>query len=258
MTQKQLFVSVIGFCMLLGSALIPNSIYAEEIVLKVSSHLPVRHRLIQDAYSAYTKEIEKRTNGKVKFKWYHAGSLAQAGQTYQAVQSGLVDMVMPFVLWVYESRYPVNKVMHLPFLYDSPLHGARVFQKAYQVIPEMRKELSDVKVIGFATTGTSNILTTKRAIRKMSDLKGLKLWGGSKMSMSMARSLGASPTVFKLQDVYMSLQRGMIQGAIFPTAPARSYKLVEVVRNYLVLDAIAGLQPLVMNLKKWNSLPPDV
>lgn len=258
MKKKQLLAGLLGMFMLLSGFGSLNSVFAEGIVLKISSHLPVRHRLYQDAYKAYCNEITRRTQGKVTFKWFHAGSLAKAGKTLQAVRSGLVDIVMPATVWVKDSRFPVNKVMHLPFLFDSSLHGSQVYYEAFNTIPEMALEFSEVKMIGFHTTDITDLLTVGPSPITMEQMKGMKLWTGSKSAMDYAKLLGSSPTILKLQDLYLSMQRGMIQGAFFPIAPARSYKLVEVVQNHLILNLQAGLQPMIMNLRTWKSLPPDV
>jgi len=234
--------------------------YAAEdvIVLKAATTQPRRHPLHDYAYLHWGKEVEKRTHGKVKFKWYLANSLVNQMQAQKAVRGGLVDVVVQDAIWVEESRYPIAKLLNLPFMFDSPRHGAYTFYKAYQAIPEMRKEFVKVKPLGFFTTGLQNICYKGSPPKTLEDMKGKKFWSGSKMTIQMVKLFGATPVSTKLQDVYMGLQRGMLDGALFPIAPAAAFKLTEITNGYTIGNFSAGCQYFAMNLTKWNSLPPDV
>ncbi len=228
------------------------------IVLKAATTQPRRHPLHDNVYLHWGKEIEKRTHGKVKFEWYLANSLVNQMQAQKAVREGLVDVVVQDAIWVEESRYPIAKLMDLPFMFDSPSHGAYTFYKAYQAIPEMRKEFVKVKPLGFFTTDIQNICYKGAPPRTLEDMKGKKLWSASKMTVQMVKLLGATPVTTKIQDSYMALQRGMADGAFFPLAPAAAFKITEITNGYTVGSFSAGCQYFAMNLKKWNSLPPDV
>lgn len=54
--------------------LIPSA-SAGKITLKASTHIPIKHRLVEDALSVWGKEIEKRTNGQVEILWFHSSTL---------------------------------------------------------------------------------------------------------------------------------------------------------------------------------------
>jgi len=228
------------------------------IELKAATTQPRRHPLHDYAYLHWGKEIEKRTNGKVKFKWYLSNSLVTQAQAQTAVKNGLVDIVVQNAVWAEESKYPVTKLLHLPFMFDSARHAAYTYYKAYQSIPELRKEHDHVKPLAFFTTGIVNISKKGDPPKTLNDMKGLKLWSGSKTSVEMVKLLGATPVTTKVQDVYMALQRGMVDGVLFPTAPAAAFKLTEIANGHTIGNFIAGCQYFAMNLKKWNSLPPEI
>jgi len=232
---------------------------AQEIVLKAASSMPEGHRVTQDVYLPYMHEIEKRTNGRVKFKFYPASTLFNARQSREGVTAGMADIAFPMSIWAFEDQYPVTRVLGFPFVVDSSLQGSYTFYKMFQEIPEVRKEFSDVKVIGFHCTGAANLgVTGKKVPKTLDEIKGLRVWAGSKKSISVAELLGMVPRRIKLEDLYMSLQRGSVDGALFAMAPARGYKLVEVISNWMVMNAYVSPQPMVMNLKTWQSLPPDI
>lgn len=236
-----------------------NNSQAEQILIKAAGSLPANHKLNKYVYEPYMQEIEKRTNGKVKFKFYPAGILVKSRQSREAVVNGIVDIVFPMSVWAFEAQYPVTRIVGFPFIVESALHGAMTLSRMYDEIPEVREEFSNVKVLGFSCTGSANLaLVGDRVPTTLDEIKGLNVWAGSQKSIDVAKLLGMNPRRIKIGDLYMSLQRGAVDGAMFAMAPAKSYKLVEVVNNWMVMDAYVSVQPSAMNLKKWNSLPEDV
>jgi hypothetical protein len=71
--------------------LISQIAFAKVITIKAASPYPTNHYLTTDAFQLYGNEIEKRTHGKVKFKWFHAATIAPWPQSYDAVANGLCD-----------------------------------------------------------------------------------------------------------------------------------------------------------------------
>jgi len=228
------------------------------IEIKVGTVIPAKSRISTDAFKQYGKEIEKRTNGRVKFKWFLAGSLVQWANVKKGLKSGLIDMALCLPVVTVENEYPITRMLHLPFMVDSPSHAVLTYYKAFQEIPEMREEYNDLKPLGFGSTDILDLHTKGDPPKNLSDLKGLRVWCGGKMMISMFELLGASPRHTKIQDVYMSVQRGMVDGVFFPDAPMRSFKLIEVIRNHTMANFSIAIQFYAMNLKKWNSLPKDI
>ena len=120
------FFSVITFVfvVILTSAALSTSAVAEDpIVIKVGTVHPVKHRLTSDAFKVYAKEIEKRTHGRVKFKWFLAGSLVHWGNAKKGLKSGLIDMALVVPVWVTENEYPISKCFNFPSLSTPPPMG---------------------------------------------------------------------------------------------------------------------------------------
>jgi TRAP-type C4-dicarboxylate transport system substrate-binding protein len=249
----------IGVMLSLVFFAVPSLIHAADVItIKAATMHPAKHRLTDDSFSLYGKEVEKRTNGRVEFKWYLAGSLVNWGQSQQAVKTGLVDMVLVLPQWLHLPEYPVTRAMSLPFMGDSAAHAALTLYKMYQTIPEMREEYAHIKPLAFFSTAISNLHTMGPAPKTMEDLKGMRIWCASKVSVELVKCLGSSSRQTKLQDVYMAMQRGMADGLLFPNAPMRSFKLIELISNHTMGDFYVAPHIYAMNLKKWQSLPPDI
>ncbi len=256
--MKAKTISIVLTSFFLLALLLPVNTFAKTITIKVSSYDVEQHYLTQFSWMPFLKNIEKRSNGKVKFKAYHGGTIAKAHQAYDAAKNGVVDMVTSAALFTQESRFPVSVVLSLPFLFDNSLQVNRVYYDAIRLIPEIRAEYKDVKVLWTHMTDQVNISTSSPAPKTLEDMKGLKLWGGSKTSLTTVKLLGGTPRVVKLADLFTSLQRKALDGAFFPTAPLAAWKLTDVLNNHTVIMAMGGLMPAVMNKKSWNKLPADV
>jgi len=232
----------------------------ETIQIKAATYHPLKHRLTDDCFKLWGKEVEKRTGGKVKFKWYLANSLVAPPQTYSAVKSGVVDMSVPALLWIEKSRFPISNGIELPFLMDSPSHATRTLQLMYQNIPEMRKEYAAAGVVplGFGTADINTFHFKKDPVKKLEDFKGRKIITPAAGIARTLKELGATPVVIKTTDIYTALQRGMADALAYPFAPMRSQKHTDFLSAHTDVGFAVSPHTFIMNKKKWDKLPQDV
>ncbi|MBT4267550.1 MAG: TRAP transporter substrate-binding protein DctP [Deltaproteobacteria bacterium] len=258
--MKLLTKAVLSACLslMLAFVLVANQAQAKTYTLRVGTYEPERLDIVQKVYLPYCKEIERRTNGKVKFKWYFAGSLVKPGQTVKALESGLADIVPSVAIWRNENLFPVSRVFTLPFMFESGAQVDRTYYKAVETIPAFKKEYASIKMLGYHSTDFSIYAMVVPPPKTQAEMKGLKIWAGSRTLVQMTKLLGATPRNIKLGDLYMSLQRKAIDGVAFPIAPLAAYKLTDVVNNHTVMMGPGGLIPFAMSMKTWKKLPPDI
>jgi TRAP-type C4-dicarboxylate transport system substrate-binding protein len=121
------------------------------------------------------------------------------------------------------------------------------------------KELSDTQVMYLHAHGPGLIHTKDKAVRKMEDMKGLKFRGHGTSAL-VVKALGGTPVPKPMPETYQMLQKGVVDGAVYPFEANKGWKLGEVT-NYCTADFTAAYTTsffVVMNKDKWNSLPPDV
>ncbi len=99
---------------------------------------------------------------------------------------------------------------------------------------------------------------TTKPVRTVDDLKGKKVrtWG---LTAKIFKALGAAPTMIPGAEQYVALQRGTVDGTIYPVFVLDAYKLKEVIK-YVHLPGIITppTTNIYVNLKLWNSVPPDL
>ncbi|OQY12347.1 MAG: C4-dicarboxylate ABC transporter substrate-binding protein [Desulfobacteraceae bacterium 4572_19] len=228
---------------------------AKEIKLTYSNFFPPTHIQSKLAES-WCKEVEKRTNGQVKIEYYPAGTLTKAKQCYDGVVEGLSDIGFS-VLAYSRGRFPVLAAVDLPLGYTSGLEATKVANAVYDKFTP--KAFNDTQVMYFHAHGPGLVFTSKKPVRKIEDMKGLKLRATGN-SAKVVKALGGTPVAMSMPETYQSIQKGVVGGGLYPLETNKGWKMGEVVK-YCTADFPAAYTTtffVVMNKDKWKQLSPDI
>jgi TRAP-type C4-dicarboxylate transport system substrate-binding protein len=124
--------------------------------------------------------------------------------------------------------------------------------------PEVQAEYKDVKLLFLHTTNTKMLMTTKKPVKNREDLKGMKIIDIAGYQFDTWRLLGASPMLIPAPDIYTAAERGVGEANIAPWAGIGSWRWYEVFRYYTDVSCNVTTFQVIMNIEKWNSLPPDI
>ena len=238
------------------------------IELRFAHQNPPQGRTTVKYLNVYAQQIEQATKGRVKITMYPAESLAPANQMVQAITGGVADITWS-QLGVYTNRFPLTSVMALPFMNlaagqvgGRSLSGggidSHIIEELYETVPEIQAEWKDFKVLYLQSSDPFLLFTTKKAVRNMSDLNGMKIRDLGGYPSDMWKALGASPLTLNMPDVYDALQKGVIDGANVSLAAVTTYKLYEVAKYYTDAPTTDSPQFVIMNKDTWNGLPKDI
>jgi len=225
------------------------------VTLKVANWFPITHQQ-SVLLEAWCKDLEKRTNGKVKANYYPGGTLVPAAQAYDAVTKGISD-VGNHVLGYTVGRFPLSEVIDLPHGYPDGIVPTRLANAFYAKFKP--KEFDDVKILWFHSQGPGLVHTKSKPINNLDDLKGLKMrtYGSNAKFMAL---LGGVPVAMPMTDVYDALSRGVADGLMCSYEALEGFRTGEQIKftteNYGT--AYTACFVVAMNKNKWNSLPPDV
>ncbi len=245
------------FCvMLVGFMFSTSPVFgqAKPIELTYSNFFPAPHKNAVLSVE-WGKEIEKRTNGKVKVTVFPGGTLTPAAQCYDGVVKGLSDVGLS-VLGYTRGRFPLTEVIDLPLGYRNGLEATKLINIYYKKFQP--KEFNDVKVMFLHAHGPG-ILHTKKPVATLEDLKGVKI-ACHGLSSKIVGALGAVPVAMPMPERYDAIQKGVAEGGVFPLEALKGWKLAEVVSSTTLNYGSAYTTGffVVMNKEKWASLPADV
>ena len=225
-----------------------------QTTLTMSSWVPASHSLTRDVLGGWAKEVERVTNGRVKFQMLPKHPIG-AGGTFDGVRDGLVDV--SFVTASYTpARHP------LPLLAELPGNGAtaEINSVAYSRIHwkylHAAGEYKGVKLLGVFTHGPGQMFMTKKPVMSVADLAGMKVRSGGGVSEASAKILGASPFVKPAPESYELLSSGVADATFFPSESIKSFKLDKVVKYATVFPGgfYSSSFGFFMNEDKWNKL----
>ncbi len=235
---------------------LPGGAEAQELTLRLhnfNSPKAIANRLFMRPWA---KEIEKKSAGRVKVQVFPAMQLGgKPSDLYGQARDGVVDIV--WTLPGYSpGRFPLTEVFELPFVAGDAVATSQALTEFYGT--RMRDEYKDTQPLVFHATARGHIHTAKQPIRKLEDLKGMKMRAPSRASAAMLRALGTVPVGMPVPKVYEALSRGVVEGTWIPWTIMRPFRLHEVTKFHTEVALSCALFLMTMNKKRYDGLPADI
>lgn len=208
----------------------------------------------------WASEIEKRSKGKVKIKFFWSGALLKPGDAMEGIGSGTADLGGAWGIY-HPAKTPLWTVADPPFSHDDPYVGLRVMQELFNTYEPMIKELAkyNVKLLAPFVTGMTQLGTTKKEVVLPSDTKGMKIRFAGGQWAKFWKSCGAVPIKLTQGEVYEGLMRGTADATQSYFFILEAYKHWDVLKYYSVINAgeICSYG-LVINMDRWKALSPEL
>ena len=234
--------------------------------MKIQSAYP-RGDLSMELLKAFAKSADKRSHGRIKISVFADPELVPAEQLFEATKKGTLTMLHA-VAAMWGGIVPVGEVeFGLPYAYNLPGHpdvykSAEIIRNFFfksGFVELLRKEYAKQGLywLDMHSYGPLFTMSTKK-ITTCDDLKGLKI----RVEGSWAdyyNMLGAHGTYISGMDAYMGLKLGTIDASQWDVSAVTGLKWQEVA-PYRIIGGQNDVVPghILMNMKVWKSLPPDL
>lgn len=200
------------------------------------------------------------SNGRLEFKYFPNGSMVQQGAVVTAVPADLVDIALMIVdswagidndvsitaspLWTLSMEDARKDLVPGNPIYE---HFAGIFKR------------SNVQLLCLFDIGPPIVASTF-PLRRPEDIKGRVVRALSKGTAEDLQALGASPIVMSVGQVYAALQRHTVDAAMNGIQGSMGLRYYEVAGYMMATGGVMGtiISGYVMNLDKFNALPPDL
>lgn len=210
-------------------------------------------RAIEDQFA---KDVYKRTNGKLSLSLHQYGELGLVGSNVlTAVRAGQFPLAE-----LDNSKTagdePLFLIFNLPGLCFS-IHDAKTVAKASEGL--MKKALNDwgVREIGLDFYNPAQGIFSKKPIRTIADLKGLKIRVYSSVLQHAFTLLGSRPQLIPWGDTPAALLQGVVNAAITSPSSGISAGFGDTTK-YMTTMPLTNRISWIVNKKAWASLPPDI
>ncbi|MEW5914537.1 MAG: C4-dicarboxylate TRAP transporter substrate-binding protein [Thermodesulfobacteriota bacterium] len=213
-----------------------------------------------EAVKWWAAEIQKRTNGQVKIKFFWSGALLKPADAMEGIGSRTADLGGAWGIY-HPAKTPLWTVADPPFTHDDPYVGLKVMQEMFKSYQPLIKELAkyNVKILAPFVTGMTQLGTTKKPVYVPADTKGMKIRYAGGQWAKFWKSVDAVPITLTQGEVYEALMRGTADATQSYFFILEAYKHWDVIKYYTVINAgeICSYG-LAINLDIWKSLSPQV
>jgi TRAP-type C4-dicarboxylate transport system substrate-binding protein len=255
--KKKLFVllsTLVIAVMMFGTASTAASA-ASPVELKLAHAWATTHH-VHVILDQWTKDVEQATKGRVKITIYPGGALSTAVQLYDTVRTGVADLAW-FLQGYTPGKFPLTSVIELPFMASSSKQGSPALWEVYENSPEMQAEYGGVKVLSMWVVDPGQLMTSRKVVRNFDDVKGLKIRIGSDTTKATAEALGSVPILMAINELYDSLQKGVVDGTLLGTSAIRTFKLQGLLKGLTIGNFFVNAHALGINKNSWAKIPAE-
>jgi TRAP-type transport system periplasmic protein len=147
-------------------------------------------------------------------------------------------------------------VIGLPFIFTGYEHVQRVLDGPVGAELSQEMETIGFKVLGYLYSwGYRNVVTAKKEIKTVADLKGLKIRTiPTPVFVGAVNAMGASATPMNFGEVYTSLQSGVLDGFEHTATTTASFKFYEIAKYYALTQHLIDPTVVAFSLPEWKKL----
>jgi TRAP-type C4-dicarboxylate transport system substrate-binding protein len=212
-------------------------------------------------FDEWAEDVGEFTGGKCTVTVHHAGTLAAGPDVAPSMLGGLADVGLIVPAYYSPGEFPVSSS-----LFSLPLPIAGGFQQATSEMFERvleagyLSEYDDFKIVWFEGSPAQPLILVDKKVTKLEDLRGLKIRAAGAGMSSMVEALGATAVNVPTPELYMSLERGIVDGALVSTIGVVAEKMYDITKYMLWDDSIMtyGVFSIALPRSLWNRLPGDV
>ena len=232
------------------------------LTLRLADSLPIGHIIHESVTKPFMEAVQKRTGGKVVISHYPAEQLGKAKDMLRLTQSGVVDI--GYVVPSYASdKMPLTAVAELPGGFRNACHATAAYwalTRDGQFFAEKEFAPNGIRpLITFALPTYQILLSTRKPINSLTDLDGLKIRTAGGALDLMMRSIKAVPIRMSPPEIYESMSRGTLDGAMIGYQSAVSYDLIGLVKTGTLNEPLSSVViTYSISNAKWKALPQDV
>ena len=214
------------------------------------------------------EQVKDETGNRVQFDVFTSGELVAAGHSYDALNSGKIDIELAFIPSYEPERFPLSEVTLLPLSKSN----ATIAAKAIEMLMESDVPLKDGKtyyeleyesngLVAFPSLPTEEYLisTTKNYFNSVDELSKVRIRAGSRVHDIFVKNMGANSISMPAIELYEALSRNALDGSLISVADWTQYGFQDIFK-YTLEGVTVGHFKFVVAMKKdkWDSLPENV
>jgi tripartite ATP-independent transporter DctP family solute receptor len=204
------------------------------------------------------KTLVKESNGQLTFKMFAGGVLGSEKEVVEQAQVGAIQMAR-VSLGIIGPVVPDVNVFNMPFVFRDQAHMRKVIdgEIGQEILDKITDSEFNLVALAWMDGGTRN-LYTKKPVRTLADLKGMKIRvQGNPMFIETINAMGGNGIAMDTGEIFSALQTGVIDGAENNPPTLLEHNHYQSAKFYSLTGHLILPEPIVMSKLTWNKLTPE-
>ncbi len=198
--------------------------------------------------------VEKQSGGSLRIRPSWSGALLSSDMSMEELRHGVADIGLITPIYVKGGAHLIRIQSGFYSGADSVESQVALYRCIAAASPEIARELAGLKVLAVQGGSLPGVVTTRRPVRSLADLKGLRLRAPTEL-LSVLGALGADPVNMPMAEVYSAMTKGVIDGVVAPPDTFRAMHFAEVATQFNTLAVPRGAYPArAMSMARWQRL----
>lgn len=230
----------------------------KNLTLKLS-HIRPQGSVADNDIRNFAAEVEKKTNGTIKFEIYPASQLGDYTTVLERVSIGDVDMQIAPIGTNLDKAFGIS---YCPYLVQNWDEAKEVYKSGGDLVNNMAAicEKNDIKLIGTYPLYFGGIALTKKPSdpTNVNSKDGIKIRVPNMKAFDLAsQELGYLSTPLPAADTFTAMQTGMVEGAIGLGAEGYYSNYRDLVKYYLPINDHFELWYVCISAETWKKMSPS-
>ncbi len=234
----------------------PEDFNKDALTLKCSCYYPnagdIGHGIHWETFSY----LEYQFEGRLKFDRYFGQSLHSLNDGWKALRAGLVDITQIYHIHN-QGAFNLFHADGLPFLTNDVVTATQVMEEMYPKWFKSEVERQQVHLAWIPHFDVQGLICTT-PIRTLEDFKGKRIMGfGGEVMRNTLIALGATPVAIPTPDVFIGLQRGVVDGVAWAVGSMIPWRFHEVAKYVTVTGMSNTAISYGINKNVWAGFDKD-
>ncbi|KAF1021560.1 MAG: 2,3-diketo-L-gulonate-binding periplasmic protein YiaO [Paracidovorax wautersii] len=204
----------------------------------------------------FAERVKAASAGRIDVQIAPSAQLGDDAAMVTALRTGALDLSANSQGAV-AAAVPEYAAFGMPFLFASPAQAFKLLDGPLGQELADKSAAKGMVVLGYWDNGIRHMTNSRHAIRRVEDLKGLKMrTPPDAVLVDIMQALGAEAQQIKFAELYVALQQGVVDGQENPLANFYASKLYEVQKHLALTGHMFQMTPLVLSKRTWDRLTP--
>lgn len=242
-------------------ALLAPMAHAQEVEWRLGSPVGPQDPLTADL-EAVAERVADRSDGRFAIEIVPIETVGFKNvDSLRILDQGVLDAMMIAPYYAGRDEPLLNIFAPHGVLIDVAQNFA-IVDVQFEIMEEILSENWDVAIAGRSPFGSLRdlIIVSKEPIESLEDLRGMKLRHFTADGMAAFQELGVSTQVVPSSELYLALQTGVVDAAVYGPTYVRFQSINEVTSHMTYLSTLTMAYPFVVGTgaETYEALPDDL